>query len=102
MARSLREIGINSAVNLFGTYAGSVSDMGGWLADAEINRDLNLRLQYLAGLGLNQYNADVIYRNMIVDSVYPEGLFTGSEATLAALQQRIAVAMRVSGNTNFF
>ena len=102
VTNSLREIGINSAVDLFGTYAGSVTDMAAWLADAEINRDLNLRLQYLAGLGLNQYNADVIYRNMIVDSEYPEGLFTGSEATLAALQQRIAVALRVGGNTNFF
>jgi len=102
VARSLREIGINSAVDLFGTYAGRVADMTAWLSDAEINRDLNLRLQFLAGLGLNQYNADVIYRNMIVDSEYPEGLFTGSEATMAALQQRIAIAMRVGGNANFF
>ncbi len=100
--QSLREIGINSATDLFGTYAGRVEDMANWLADAEINRDLNLRLQYLAGLGLNQYNADAIYRNMIVDTEYPEGLFTGSEATLEALEQRIAINMRVGGNTNFF
>jgi len=102
IVNSLREIGINSAVELFGTYAGRTSDMGGWLADAQINRDLNLRLQYLAGLGLNQYTADAIYRNMIVDSQYPEGLFTGSPETLTELRQRIAVNMRVGGNTNFF
>jgi spermidine synthase len=98
---SLREIGINSAVDLFGTYAGSSNDMAGWLAGAQINRDLNLRLQYLAGLGLNQYKADDIYRNMIVDSRFPAGLFTGSEQTLAALSQRISMALRAGGNFNF-
>jgi spermidine synthase len=75
--------------------------MAGWLAGAEINRDLNLRLQYLAGLGLNQYKADDIYRNMIVDSRFPAGLFTGSEQTLAALSQRISMALRAGGNFNF-
>ena len=88
-------------MHLFGTYAGSSNDMAGWLAGAEINRDLNLRLQYLAGLGLNQYKADDIYRNMIVDSRFPAGLFTGSEQTLAALSQRISMALRAGGNFNF-
>ena len=32
--KSLREIGINSAVELFGTYAGQRTDMAGWLRDA--------------------------------------------------------------------
>ena len=32
--RSLAEVGINSAVELFGTYAGSRQDMQGWLSDA--------------------------------------------------------------------
>jgi spermidine synthase len=102
VARSLGDIGIYSAVDLFGTYAGSVADMGGWLAGAQINRDLNLRLQYLAGLGLNQYDADRIYRNMVAESQYPEGLFTGSPERLDAVRQRISQAMRISGNTNFF
>ena len=35
ITRIVREIGINSAVDLFRTYAGSVSDMGPWLADAQ-------------------------------------------------------------------
>jgi spermidine synthase len=100
--RSLREIGVNSVADLFGTYAGRVEDMGGWLADAQINTDLNLRLQYLAGLGLHQYDADTIYRSMIVETEYPEGLFVGSEARIAELRQRIATAMRVGGNTSTF
>ena len=35
-----------------------------WLSGAALNRDRNLRLQYLAGLGLNLYQSDAIYRNM--------------------------------------
>ena len=49
---SLGEIGIDSAVTLFANYAGRASDMKAYLADAQINRDRDLRLQYLAGLGL--------------------------------------------------
>ena len=72
IANSLREIGINSAVELFGTYAGQRSDMAGWLKDGIINTDRNLKLQYLAGLGLNLYRSDAIYKAMIRDSKYPE------------------------------
>ena len=91
--QSLSEVGIFSAVELFGTYAGRSSDMAGWLSDAAINTDRNLRLQYLAGLGLNLYQADPIYRNMIVDSQYPEDLFEGSPETLQALRGRIEAVL---------
>jgi spermidine synthase len=89
IANSLREIGIYNAVDLFGTYAGRTADMKTWLKDATINTDRNLRLQYLAGLGLNLYQSDPIYKNMIKESKYPENLFEGSPETLAALRARI-------------
>jgi spermidine synthase len=94
--RSLAEVGIHSAVQLFATYAGSRGDMDSWLEDAEINTDRNLRLQYLAGLGLNQYQSAAIYRDMIVDTSYPEHLFEGSERTLADLRGRINVSLAES------
>jgi spermidine synthase len=90
VAHSLSEIGIYSAVDLFATYAGRGPEMGGWMQDAMINRDRNLRLQYLAGLGLNLYQSDRIYSGMIAHARYPEGLFTGSEATLRELREAIA------------
>jgi spermidine synthase len=93
VARSLAEIGIHSATELFGTYAGHSKDMSAWLSGAALNRDRNLRLQYLAGLGLNLYQSDAIYRNMIRESRYPDGLFTGSPATLAALRETIDQAL---------
>ena len=53
-----------------------------WLADAQINRDKNLRLQYLAGASINEYVADDIYRDMAQYRTWPEGLFTGSPERL--------------------
>jgi spermidine synthase len=93
IVNSLGQIGIHSAVELFGTYAGHKSDMAGWLKGAALNRDRNLRLQYLAGLGLNLYQSDAIYRNIIKETQYPDGLFSGSPQTLAALRETINQAL---------
>jgi spermidine synthase len=93
IAQSLRDVGIYSAIDLFGTYAGSSVDLANWLSDAEINTDRNLRLQYLAGRGLNLYESDVIHRSMVRDVRYPEALFTGSPETLASLRARIDASM---------
>jgi spermidine synthase len=91
MAQSLSEIGMMSAVDLFSTYAGKRPDLDPWMSDAIINRDRNLRLQYLAGLGLNLYQSDVIYADMLKHAArYPEELFSGSPATIQSLRQGIA------------
>jgi spermidine synthase len=88
ISQSLREIGFNSATELFATYAGQPTDLAPWLADAQINRDRNLRLQYLAGLGLNLYQSGPIYAEMISHAnKFPENLFTGSPEKLQELRQ---------------
>jgi spermidine synthase len=89
VAESLREIGFNSAVDLFSTYAGQSADLAGWLKDASINRDRNLRLQYLAGLGLNLYESGSIYADMLAYSRFPEKLFVGSDARMQSLRESI-------------
>jgi spermidine synthase len=90
VARSLGEVGMFSAVDLFSNYAGTPADLAPWLADAQINRDRNLRLQYLAGLGAHLYRSDVIYADMLrYSSTYPDNLFVGSDATLASLRDGI-------------
>jgi spermidine synthase len=98
IAQSLREIGIFSAVDLFGTYAGRQSDMKNWLSDAIINTDRNLKLQYLAGLGLNLYQSDAIYKAMIRDVKYPEELFEGSDETLKALRAKVQASLGGGGS----
>src|SRR5438094_3091323 len=86
VARSLREIGMTSAIDLFSTDAGRRSDLAAWLRDAQINHDKNLRLQYLAGLALNLYQADVIYADMLKHvTKLPEDLFVASEQTKKTL-----------------
>jgi spermidine synthase len=89
VAQSLREIGFSSAVELFSTYAGQKSDLAPWLADAVINTDRNLRLQYFAGLGLNLYRSGPIYSDMIASTRFPENLFTGSDPLMQALRAGI-------------
>ena len=89
---SLREISIYSAVDLFANYAGRASDMKAYLADAQINRDRDLRLQYLAGLGLNLYQSGPIYADILRHKKYPDGLFSGSPETLQKLRDAIASA----------
>jgi spermidine synthase len=90
VARSLREIGVNSATELFATFAGNEPMLRPWLADAQINHDRNLRLQFLAGLGLNRYDQGPIYSQMLQFRRYPDGLFVGSPETLAQLRMAIA------------
>jgi spermidine synthase len=67
--------------------------MANWLKDAQINTDRNLKLQYLAGLGLNLYQSDAIYKAMSRESKYPDELFAGSPDTLEALKSRITAAL---------
>ena len=98
IAQSLREIGIFSAIDLFGTYAGRQSDMKNWLSDAIINTDRNLKLQYLAGLGLNLYQSDAIYKAMIREVKYPDELFEGSDETLKALRAKVTASLGGTGS----
>ena len=89
---SLREISIYSALDLFANYAGRASDLKAYTADAQINHDRDLRLQYLAGLGLNLYQSGPIYADILRHKKYPEGLFSGSPETLQKLRDAIASA----------
>jgi spermidine synthase len=90
VAQSLREIGITSAIDLLGTYTAQGPQMKDWLSDAQLNLDKNLRLQYLAGLGLNKYEQAEIYAGMAKNRAYPENLFIGSSPAIAALRAAIA------------
>ena len=83
--QSLAEVGFYSASQLMATFAAKKPEIDPWIADAQLNRDRNLRLQYLAGLGMNLYQADQIYRGMAQYRTYPEGLFSGSDERLREL-----------------
>jgi spermidine synthase len=87
--QSLREVGFHSAIGLVATYAGRGVDMRPWLAGAQINRDRNLRLQFLAGLHPDLQGGYFIYDEMLRYRRYPEGLFVASAGTEAALRKTL-------------
>jgi spermidine synthase len=83
---SLREVGFGNVVQLLATYAGQEPDLRPWLAGAQINRDGNLRLQYMAGLALNVSREGAIYSEMLGYRRWPDNLFAGSEDKKRALR----------------
>jgi len=83
---SLRQVGFPTAVNLLGTYLGRGSDLRPWLAGAQINRDIDLRLQYLAGMGVNHFDANNIAAALGTARQFPPEMFTGSAETIGQLQ----------------
>jgi spermidine synthase len=85
VAESLRQVGLNSAVQLMATYAGRAQDLKPWLTDAHVNTDLDLRLQYMAGMGLNWNNAPAIKQQIGNYMQYPKGLFKGSPEVMQEL-----------------
>jgi len=92
VALSLEEVQLGSAVALLSTYAGRSSDLGPWLADAEINLDRNLRLQFMAGLALNAAHSTLIYDRMLSHRKYPQDLFVASEKLQAELRKALEPA----------
>ena len=87
--QSLRDIGITSVIDLLSTWSGAAVDLKKWVDGAPLNTDDNLRLSYLAGLGINADMADDLYRKMLTYRKPPEGLILGSPEKLNRLSQAI-------------
>ncbi|HMK69968.1 MAG TPA: fused MFS/spermidine synthase, partial [Xanthobacteraceae bacterium] len=88
-AESLRDIGFSSAIDLMSSYGGYGPDLVAWLKGAAINTDRDLRLQYLAGMGLNVDVQYQIYLELMKMRRFPPGLFTASAETLVLLRDAI-------------
>jgi spermidine synthase len=89
VAFSLSEIGVFSFDDMLANYAGRGPELAGWLADAQVNTDRNLRLQYLAGMNHNRSEQDIIHRQMLEYRTFPEDLFVASPERVAALRAAI-------------
>ena len=79
VAKSLSDVGFSTIWPLLTTYGGRASDMKDWLADAQINRDSNLRLQYLAGLASDMTDATRNSDAILSHRTYPASMFVGDE-----------------------
>jgi spermidine synthase len=95
--QSLTEVDYGSVQSLFGTFAAHSSQLTAYLADAQINRDRNLRLQYLAGMAVNRYDQSQLYFDLKGQGGWKDGLFTGDAAALAQLHETIGVGSQAGG-----
>jgi spermidine synthase len=77
VASSLAETGFHSAEELMASYAGRAPELQAMLTGAALNEDSNLRLQYMAGLGVNSAEAPRLYREILGYRKFPEDLLTG-------------------------
>ena len=77
------------AVDLLATFAGKATQLEKWSADAKINTDRNLRLQYLAGMWLNTYEQTQILGSILKYYRFPEDTFVGSTVNLELLRHAL-------------
>lgn len=87
LSESLRAVSLDSAGAVLATYAGRASDLAPWLADAQINRERHLRLQYLAGLAANSEARTLIFQAIVRHRRYPTDLFRALPETELWLRQ---------------
>ena len=85
--QSLAAVSLPSAASILSAYAGRGSDLAPWLADAQINRERHLRLQYLAGLAANFDERFAIFQAMLAYRRYPADLFVASAELEAQLRR---------------
>ncbi len=86
---SLAEVGFSSAIDLLATYGGQGPDLAEWLQDAQVNRDLSLRLEYLAGMAVNSHREWEIFEGIVKYRRYPQGLFVASDGSQTLLRNAI-------------
>lgn len=76
---ALEEVNLGSVVQLFKHYVGYGKDLETILQDAEINRESNLKLEYMAGMASYMQEPDAILRLVLRALRYPTELFVNDE-----------------------
>jgi spermidine synthase len=89
VTQSMGAVNFHDATDVLATYAGRASDLKPWLAGADINDDMSMRLQYLAGIGLNFDDPGSIYADILRYRRFPRELFTGSEQRVRPLEDQL-------------
>jgi spermidine synthase len=89
VAASLAQVNFRTPTELLATYAGRATELKPWIGDAHVNGDMDLRLQYIAGMGLNFNNASLIKEEMGNYYKYPADMFTGSEEVREQMQSSL-------------
>ncbi len=86
--QSLEELKLSSTAELLALYTSCKPDLSPWLADAQINRDWAMRLEYLAGKAYHRLYAHNIYDQILEYHIFPEALYQGSDELIQDLRER--------------
>ena len=81
-------------ISLLATYASRAVDMKEWMENAQINTDLNLRLQYLAGMSVNSFMQAEILNSILKYYKFPEEIFRGSSQRIQEMKLALQTANR--------
>ena len=92
---SMADVEFHSIGDLLAAYVGRASDLAPMVAGVPVNDDLNLRLQYLAGMGVNSLTAPAVYREILKYRKFPEDLLKGDDEVLGPLRKSIGRPHRV-------
>jgi spermidine synthase len=85
----------DAEISVLATYAGRAAELMEWMEDAQINRDRNLRLQYLAGISVNSFKQAEILKGILKSYRFPEDMFTGSSESVDKMKLALQTAGRV-------
>lgn len=96
LQESLDEVAMGSAAEILDTFVGRGGHLTNWLESAEINRDANLRLEYLAGLSLDVQNSTDIYSTILDFREYPEDVIVAPPEVESRLRERFQDEVRAS------
>lgn len=89
LTAALEAVDLATIPSLMAQYAGRGDNLQPWLAGAEINRDLSLRLEYLAGLSLWVKQSEAIFDEIAAYRRYPAGILRNDEPYEADIRQRL-------------
>jgi spermidine synthase len=82
-------VALEEGLDLLATYFGEAALLGQWSIHAQINTDRNLRLQYLAGMGLNSDMGERIVSSLLEHYRFPASTFVGSPETVGLLKEAL-------------
>jgi spermidine synthase len=84
----------NVVFDLLATFAARGTDLKPWTQNAQLNRDSDLRLQYLAGMYFNSYLSTSILQSILSHYRFPEQQFIGSPENIQTLKLNLSTAGR--------
>jgi spermidine synthase len=96
--RSLQEMGFAAPDEMLALFLGDDQSLSGWLSGVPLNRDRNLRLEYLAGAAAYRNERQKVFAKVARFRTWPKKLFRGDFARQEAIRLRLPAADHIEGD----